>query len=164
MSDNNPSTYVDADASAPVVANARLEIAQSVTAEAEQVGEAIGELAEETLEQAQASLSHAQGAAHEAMPEIEGAVAAANSDLNDLNLQVFGAMKASADAALDYFAALANAKTLPDVVAAQTDLMRKQIDAMNAQTRELAKLAQDVSARSIAPMRQTFARSPGVTV
>ena len=62
---------------------------------------------------------------------------------------------------VDYFLALANAKTLPDVVAAQTELMRRQIATMNEQTHEFAKLAEDVSARSISPLNQTFARSFG---
>jgi phasin len=162
MSDNNPTaqSYVDAPAPSMEI-NTPAEIAQIVTAEAEYIGEAIGELAEETLEQAQASLGRVQEAASAAMPELEATVEAASSGLNDINMKAFGIMKASADAALDYFAALANAKTLPDVVAAQTDFMRKQIETMNVQTRELAKLAEEVSARSIAPINQTLARTFG---
>ncbi len=76
-------------------------------------------------------------------------------------MKAFDVMKASADAALDYFSALANAKSLPDVVAVQTAFMLKQFETMNAQTREFAKLAEELSARSFAPINQTFARTVG---
>lgn len=158
MSGNNSSAQSYADASDSFIKpSTPTAIAQILTAEAEQ----IGELAEETLEQAQASLDRVQEAAGVAMPEFEAAMAAASSGLNDLSVKVFGAMQASADAALVYFAALATAKTLPDVVSAQTDFMRKQIETMNAQTHEFTKLAEEVSARSIAPINQTLARTFG---
>ncbi len=139
--------------------NAPVEIAQIVTAEAEHVGEAIGELAEETLDEAQTSLARVQEAAGHAMPEFEAVVEAASSGIKDINMSAFNAMKASADAALDYFSALAKAKTLPDVVAAQTEFLRKQLETMNAQTREFAKLAEEVSARAIAPVNHGSTRA-----
>ena len=132
-----------------------------MTAEAERVGEAVGQSAQATLDQAQAALGRVQEAAGDAKSGLEAAVVAASSGVGDINMKAFNVMKASADAALDYFSALASALTLPDVVAVQTEFMRKQFETMNAQTREFAKLAEELSARSFAPINQTFARTFG---
>jgi hypothetical protein len=159
-----PQTSLSETAAPLIDVSAPAEIAQIVTAEAERVVEEIGDMAEETLDQGQAAVARVQETAAQATSELEAAVAAVGSTVSDINLKAFGVIKASADAALDYFSALANAKTLPDVVAAQTELMRRQIATMNEQTHEFAKLAEDVSARSISPLNQTFASSFGAAV
>ncbi len=156
-------SYVDINANVEIASAeiASAEIVHTMTAEAEKVGEAINESATQALDQSEASFGRAREAAGEVKSGFEAAVAAASSGVSDINMKAFNAMKASADAALDYFSALANAKTLPDVVAVQTEFMRKQLETLNAQSREFAKLTEEVSARSIAPISQTFGRTFG---
>ncbi|MDP2356161.1 MAG: phasin family protein [Beijerinckiaceae bacterium] len=150
------------DAPVPYIdANAPIEIAQTMTTEAERAGEAIGQSVEQSLDKAQVSFDRVQESAEEAQSGLKASAAAASSGVSDFNMMAFDVMKVSTDAALDYFAALAKAKTLPDVIAIQTEFMGKQFEAMSAQTREFAKLAEEVSARSFAPINKTFSKTFG---
>jgi len=138
-----------------------VEIAEAVSDEAESVGEAIRHSTDLTIEQSRASYDRMRQAAEEATANIEAAVTAASSGVAELNLKAFEAVRSSADAAFEFFRAMTEAKTPADLVALQTEHIRKQVESMSAQSREFAELAGKVSVRAFAPLNETFGKTFG---
>lgn len=138
-----------------------VEIAEAVSDEAESVGEAIRHSTELTMDQARASYERMRQAAEEATANIEAAVAAASSGVAELNLKAFEAVRSSTDAAFEFFQAMTEAKTPADLIALQTEHIRKQVEAINAQSREFAELAGKVSVRAFAPLNETLGKTFG---
>lgn len=155
---DNPVQYETTPMNAPIYTP---EIIQSLPEQAAEMGEAVRHSAETGLEQARSSFDGMRLAAEEARGNVEAAVTAATAGVSELNMKAFDAIKASTDAAMDYFRALSEAKTYSDVVAVQTEHMRKQVETMQTQTREYAELAGKVSARAFAPFNETFAKTFG---
>jgi phasin len=155
---NNPAQYETTPMSAPIYAP---EIVQSLPEQAVEIGEAVQHSAEAAVEQARTSFDTFRLAAEEARGNVEAAIAAASAGVNELNSKAFDAFKSSTDAAMDYVRALSGAKTYSDVVAVQTEHMRKQVEAMHIHSREFAELATKVSARAFAPFNETFAKTFG---
>ncbi|MFN3889272.1 MAG: phasin family protein [Beijerinckiaceae bacterium] len=140
------------------------EIAETIPEEIEGVAEVVRQSAELTIEQARASYDRMRDAAEETSKKIEAAVAAASSGVAELNLKAMDAVKTSTDAAFELVRAMADAKTFADVVSLQTEHMRKQIETMNAQSKEFAELAGKVSLRAMAPLNETFGKAFGAAV
>lgn len=138
-----------------------VEVAEAVSDEAESVGEAIRQSTELTMDQARASYERMREAAEGATANIEAAVAAASSGVAELNLKAFEAVRLSTDAAFEFFRAMTEAKTPADLIALQTEHIRKQVETMNAQSREFAELAGKVSVRALAPLNETFGKTFG---
>lgn len=139
-----------------------IEVAESIPEEVEGAGEVIRQSAELALEQARTSYERMRQAAEEATANIEAAVAAASSGVTELNQKAFEALKTSSDATFEFVRAMSGARTFSDVVSLQTEHMRAQFETMNAQVRDFAELASKVSARTLAPLRDTVGKSFGV--
>ena len=155
---NNPAQYETTPMNAPISAP---EIVESIPEQAAEMGEAVRHSAQVGMEQARTSFDTMRGAAEEARTNVEAAVSAATAGVGELNKKALDAMMASTDATMDYIRSLSQAKTYSDVVAVQTEFMRKQVETMQTQTREFAELASKVSARSLAPFNETFAKTFG---
>lgn len=82
--------------------------------------------------------ARAAGAANEA---IDSSVAAASKGATEFNRKCIDFAKANMDASFELATALAACKTPVDAMQLQAEFMRRQYEAMTAQSRELADLA-----------------------
>ena len=69
------------------------------------------------------------------------------------NAKLFEAMRANMAASGSHMAALVQAKSVPEAMALNADHLRRQLDAMTAQGRELATLAQRLTLEALGPLR-----------
>ena len=144
-----------------------LEVVEALPEQIVDAGTAFAQTAERaaalTAEEARVSYGQLRKEAEEAASTMEAAVSAAGSGIAEFNEKAIEAVKASADAWLDFARAMAGARTLSEVVELQTEHLRKQYENANAQAKEFAALASKISSRAMAPLGDTFGKAFGAT-
>lgn len=118
-----------------------------------EVPPAFRELAEKGVAQAKESYEKMKAVAEEATDVLEDTYTTAAKGAADYNLKVIEAARANANAAFDYAKELLDAKSLSDFVELSTAHARKQFEAITAQTKELAALAQKVATDTVEPIK-----------
>ena len=83
----------------------------------------------------------------------EAALSGSAAALGRYNAKLFEAMRANMAASGSHMAALVQAKSVPEAMALNADHLRRQLDAMTAQGRELATLAQRLTLEALGPLR-----------
>jgi phasin len=114
---------------------------------------AFREFAEKGLAQAKESYEKMKTAAEEATDVLEDTYATAAKGASEYNLKVIEVARANSNAMFDYAKELLDAKSLSDLVELSTAHARKQFEALTAQTKELAALAQKVAADTAEPVK-----------
>lgn len=117
------------------------------------------DLAEKNLEQARAGYEMMKMSAEEASVIAEDAYAKAAKGVSDYGLKVLDHARLNANAAFDFARDLIAAKSPSEMVELSTSHVRKQFDALTAQTRELAELAQKAAAETVTPVREAVSKS-----
>ena len=87
-------------------------------------------------------------AAEEATDVLEDTYAAATKGASDYGLKVIEAGRANTNAAFDFATQLMTVKSLSEMVELSTAHTRKQFEALTAQSKELAAIAQKVATDS----------------
>ena len=107
------------------------------------------------------SAGEVAAAAREAVARTTRASEAALSGSADAfglyNAKLFEAMRANMAATGSHMAALLQTKSVPEAVALNADHLRRQLDTMTAQGRELATLAQKLTLETLGPLRGLIA-------
>ena len=119
---------------------------------------AFREFAEKGLSQAKESYVKMKSAAEEATSLLEETYTSASKGAADYGLKLIDVARANTNAAFDYASQLMAAKTLSEVVELSTAHARKQFEAMSAQSRELAALAQKVATETAGPIKDGVTR------
>jgi phasin len=114
---------------------------------------AFREFAEKGVAQAKESYEKMKAVAEETTDVLEDTYTTAAKGAADYNLKVIETARANANAAFDYARELLDAKSLSDFVELSTAHARKQFEAMTAQTKELAALAQKVATDTAEPLK-----------
>jgi phasin len=114
------------------------------------------ELAEKGVAQAKQNYERAKAAAEETNELIESTYTTAMRGWSDYGLKMIDAMRANANANFDFARDLLTVKTASDVVELSSTHARKQFDALSAQGKELASLAQKVSTDTAEPIKAGF--------
>ncbi|MBX9757977.1 MAG: TIGR01841 family phasin [Beijerinckiaceae bacterium] len=136
-----------------------IEFAQALPEEIRDAGEAIHHAAELAAHEAQAGFERVRAAGEEAASGVEAVLQAASAGVTELNLKALEAVRSSTHSAFEFMRALAGARTLSQVVELQTELVRKQFEAGNAQAREFTELAARVSSSVVAPLGKAMGQS-----
>ena len=130
----------------------------------EVAGEAVAPAAEAfdgTAARAVPSGGEVAAAARDAVSRTAGASQAALSGSADAfgryNAKLFEVMRANMAATGSHVAALLQAKSVPEAVTLNADHLRRQLDTMTLQGRELATLAQTLTFGMLAPLRGLIA-------
>ncbi len=121
----------------------------------EQVGavrEALRQTGETTLENGRVAYDRLKKAAEETSGAMEAAYGVAQKGLAEINAKAMEAFKVNSDASFEFARALSGAKSLSDVLALQGEHARKGFEALTAQTKEIASLAQKVAADAAGPI------------
>ena len=103
------------------------------------------ELADKGVAQARDTYEKAKAAAEQATNQLKDAYTTAAKGATDYNIKVIEIARANTNTAVDNAFELLGVKSLTEFVELSTKHARKQFEAMTAQTRELAELAQKVT-------------------
>lgn len=114
---------------------------------------AFREIAEKGLSQAKENYEKMKAAAEEATDAIEDTYSTASKGAADYGLKMIEVARANTNAAFDYASELCKMKSPSEVVEVATAHARKQFEAMTAQSKELAALAQKVTSEAAEPIK-----------
>jgi phasin len=120
-----------------------------------EVPAAFREFAEKSVTQAKDNWEKMKAVSEEATDLIEGSYATASRGAADYGLKVIEASRANANATFDFATELFAVKSLAEVVELSTAHLRKQFEAMSAQSKELTALAQKVTAETVEPIKES---------
>jgi phasin len=120
---------------------------------------AFRELAEKSVSQAKETYEKMKSAAEEATDVLEDTYATATKGVSDYGLKVIEAARENTNAAFDFATQLMTVKSLAEVVELSTAHTRKQFEAVTAQTKELAAIAQKVAAETAEPVKESFGKA-----
>jgi phasin len=118
-----------------------------------EVPEAFRQIAENGVQQAKEAYSRMKTAAEEATDLLEDTYATATKGATEFQLKALEALRANVNASFDYVSDMAGAKSLSEAVELAGSHVRKQYDALAAQTKELSLLAQKIASESAGPFK-----------
>src|SRR5262245_58624436 len=118
-----------------------------------EVPAAFREFAEKGVAQAKDNWEKMKAATEEATDLLEDSYTKAAKGASDYGLKMIEAARANSNAAFDFASELMTVKSLSEVVELSTAHARKQFDALSAQSKELAALAQKVATETTEPIK-----------
>jgi phasin len=116
------------------------------------------EIAEKGVSQAKETYEKMKSVAEEATDVIEDAFATAAKGASDIGLKMIEAARENTNSAFDFAAQLMTVKSLSEVVELSTAQARKQYEAVTAQTKELAAIAQKVAVDTAEPVKESLGK------
>lgn len=121
-----------------------------------EVPAAFREFAEKSVSQAKDNWEKMKAASEEATDLMEGSYATASKGAADYGLKLIEAARANTNAHFDYAGQMMTVKSLAEAVELSTAHMRKQFDALSAQTKELTAFAQKVATETTEPIKESM--------
>src|ERR1700722_1919106 len=119
---------------------------------------------EKGVVESRAAFAKAKTAADETASAFEVSFAAAKDGALAINAKALEAMRANAGANFDFWKAMVSVKSLPDLLALQTEFARKQVETMTSQTKDFGALAQKAMAAGVHPIKEQVAKSFKIAV
>jgi phasin len=123
-----------------------------------EVPAAFREFAEKSVSQAKDTYERMKSAAEEATDVLEGTYATATKGVSDYGLKVIEAVRANTNATFDFCTDVVKVKSYSELVELSTSHARKQFEAMTAQTKDLAALAQKVMTETAEPVKDSVSK------
>jgi phasin len=120
-----------------------------------EVPAAFREFAEKSVTQAKDNWEKMKAATEEASDLIEDSYTTASKGAADYGIKLIEASRANTNSMFDYASQLMTVKSLSEAVELSTAHLRKQFDALSAQTKELTALAQKVAAETTGPLKES---------
>jgi phasin len=120
---------------------------------------AFREMAEKSVSQAKEAYEKMRSATEEATDMIEDTYATASKGASDYGLKCIENARTNTNAALDFFSGLMTVKSLSEAVEMSTAHARKQFEALTAQSKDLAALAQKVATETAEPVKEGVSKA-----
>jgi len=120
---------------------------------------AFRDIAEKSLSSAKDQYEKLRSAAEEATGVLEETYASATKGASNYSLKVLEVARTNTNAAFDFASELFAARSLSEVVELSTAHARKQFETVAAQTKELAALAQKVTAETVEPVKESVTKA-----
>ena len=114
------------------------------------------EFAEKGVAQAKENYEKVKTAAEQATDVLEDTYSTASKGCASYGLKVIEATRANSDATFDLMSELMGAKSYAEMVELTSAFMRKQFDAVIAQTKELSEHAQKVATDTVEPIKESI--------
>lgn len=114
---------------------------------------------ENSIEETRARYAVAHSAAQDAAAAAEASYGAAQSGVAVLQAKTIEAIQAGAHAHFDLMTTMAGARTLSELLTAQTEFTRKQFEANSAHVKQLAELAREIAEKATAPLQAHVAKT-----
>jgi phasin len=121
-----------------------------------EVPTAFREFAEKGIAQAKENYEKVKSAAEQATDVLEDTYSKASKGYASYGLKVIETTRANSDAAFDLMSELMRAKSYSEVVELSSAFMRKQFDALIAQSKELCEHAQKVATETVEPLKESI--------
>jgi phasin len=115
---------------------------------------AFREMAEKGIAQAKENYEKMKAAAEEATDMLEDTYSNCTKGYSSYSLKLIENARANTDAAFDLMTELVTAKSYAEVVELSSSFMRKQFEALTAQSKELAEHATKVAAETTEPLKE----------
>ena len=159
----------EAESATPTTSRPRYKPAPAITATSNselpnfempkmEIPAAFREMAERSVAQAKETYEKMKAAAEEATDMLEDSYTTAAKGVSDYGLKVIEAARANTNSAFDFASQLMTVKSLSEVVELSTVHGRKQYEAVTAQTKELAAIAQKTAAAASEPVKESFGK------
>ena len=116
------------------------------------------EFAEKGVSQAKETYEKMKSVTDEATDVIEDTFATASKGASELGLKMIEAARQNTNAAFDFATQLMTVKSLSEAVEVSTAQARKQYEALSAQSKELAAIAQKVAADTAEPVKESLSK------
>ena len=116
------------------------------------------EFAEKGVSQAKETYEKMKSVTDEATDVIEDTFATASKGASELGLKMIEAARQNTNAAFDFATQLMTVKSLSEAVEVSTAQARKQYEALAAQSKELAAIAQKVAADTAEPVKESLSK------
>lgn len=120
---------------------------------------AFREIAEKSVSQAKETYEKMKSAAEEATDVLEDTYATATKGVSDYGLKCIEAARENTNATFDFYTDLMTVKSFSEVVELSTAHARKQFEALTAQTKDLAALAQKVATDTAEPIKGSVTKA-----
>ncbi|HZN30290.1 MAG TPA: phasin [Xanthobacteraceae bacterium] len=120
---------------------------------------AFREIAEKSVSQAKETYEKMKSAAEEATDVLEDTYATATKGVSDYGLKWIEAARENTNATFDFYTDLMTVKSFSEVVELSTAHARKQFEALTAQTKDLAALAQKVATDTAEPIKGSVTKA-----
>jgi phasin len=120
---------------------------------------AFREIAEKSVSQAKETYEKMKSAAEEATDVLEDTYATATKGVSDYGLKWIEAARENTNATFDFYTDLMTVKSFSEVVELSTAHARKQFEALTAQTKDLAAIAQKVATDTAEPIKGSVTKA-----
>jgi len=124
-----------------------------------EVPAAFREFAEKSVSQAKDTYERMKSAAEEATDVLEDTYATATKGVSDYGLKVIEAVRANTNATFDFYTDFVKVKSYSELVELSTSHARRQFEAVTAQTKDLAALAQKVMTETAEPVKDSVSKA-----
>jgi phasin len=114
---------------------------------------------EKGVVESRAAFAKAKTAADETANAFEVSFAAAKDGALALHAKAFETVRANADANFDFLKAMFAVKSLPELIALQTEFARKQVETITGQAKDFGAMAQKAMTDAVEPIKEQAARS-----
>jgi phasin len=121
-----------------------------------EVPSAFREFAEKGVAQAKENYEKVKSAAEQATDVLEDTYSTASKGCASYGLKLIEVTRANSDATFDLMSELMTAKSYSEVVELSSAYLRKQFDALIAQTKELSEHAQKVATETAEPIKESI--------
>ena len=116
------------------------------------------EIAEKGVSQAKETYEKMKSVTDEATDVIEDTFATASKGASEFGLKLIEAARQNTNAAFDFATQLMTVKSLSEAVELSTAQARKQYEALAAQSKEIAAIAQKVAADTAEPVKESLGK------
>ena len=116
------------------------------------------DMAEKSIAQAKENYEKMKAAAEDATDVLEDTYATATKGYADYGLKLIEVARANTNAAFDFATELYGVKSLAEFVELSTAHLRKQFEALSAQSKELTALAQKVASETSDPIKESMTK------
>src|SRR3984885_13901483 len=138
--------------------------AKLASAPAAEIQQSFRSALEKGVVESRAAFAKAKAAADETANAFEVSLAAAKVGALAINTKAFEELRLNADANFDFLKAVFAVKSLPDLIALQTEFTRKQVETITGQGKDFGALAQKAMADAVGPIKDQIAKSFRVPV
>jgi len=135
------------------------EAVEAVVEPAVEMQESVRTALEKGVSESRAAFARAKASADDAANAFEQSFAAAKDGVIAFNAKAVEAMRANAEANLDFVKASFAAKSLAELVALQNEFARKRVDAVTGQFKDLGALAQKTAVEAFAPVKEQVVKT-----
>ncbi len=148
--------FVAHETPAAVVSTNPFEI---ISAKTDELKENVRIAAEKTVEQNKAAYGKIKAIAEDATSSLETSYSVAAKGVSEFNAKALEAVRANTNAAFEFATALISVKDISEAFSLHQDLVRKQMETLTVQSKELAAIAQKVAHDSSEPIKATLGKA-----